>query len=222
MTLPERWARVAAIDDSVELPAWLAPVAEGARGMHVDDITRFAPQHGEGRAAAVLLLFGDGPDLLLVQRAKDLRAHAGQAAFPGGAMELHDAGPRDTAVREAHEETGLDVSGVRIFGQLPDLSLPVTGYVVTPVLGWWHAPCAVYPADPREVVSVHRVGVAELTDPANRCRIQHPSGYVGPAFLVQGMVVWGFTAGIIAGILDRAGWAQPWDASRIVHLEAGA
>ena len=222
MTRPAKWSRVAVIDDSVDLPAWLLPVAAGARGMHVDDITRYAPQHGQGRAAAVLLLFGDGPDLLLVQRAKDLRSHAGQAAFPGGAMEGNDAGPRAAALREANEETGLDPEGVRLFGQLPDLALPVTGYVVTPVLGWWHTPSPVHPADPHEVVSVHRVPIAELTDPANRCRVQHPSGYIGPAFLVQDMVVWGFTAGIIAGLLDRAGWAEPWDTSRIVHLEAGA
>lgn len=222
MTQPKRWVRTTTIDDSVELPGWLAPVAVGARDMHVDDITRYPPQHGQGRHAAVLLLFGDGPDLLLVQRAKDLRSHAGQPAFPGGAMEPIDAGPPAAALREAHEETGLAVEGVRVFGQLPDLSLPVTGYVVTPVLAWWQRPSSVYPADPREVVSVHRVTVAEFADPANRCRVQHPSGYIGPAFLVQDMVVWGFTAGIIAGILERAGWAQPWDTSRIVHLEAGA
>lgn len=222
MTLPARWARTAAIDQHVDLPAWLVPVAEGARGMHVDDITRYPPEHGQGRAAAVLLLFGDGPDLLLVQRAKDLRSHAGQAAFPGGALEPDDAGPRAAALREAREETGLDSDGVRIFGQLPDLSLPVTGYVVTPVLAWWREPSSVYPADPREVVSVHRVTIGELVDPANRCRVRHPSGYVGPAFLVQGMVVWGFTAGIISGVLDRAGWAQPWDPSRVVPLEDGA
>lgn len=221
MTRPQRWARVATLDSSAELPDWLVPVAAGAQGMHVDDITRYPPEHGQGRAAAVLVLFGEGPDLLLIQRAPDLRAHAGQAAFPGGALEPQDAGPRAAALREAHEETGLEVSGVQVFGQLPDLALPVTGYVVTPVLAWWRHPSPVFPADPQEVVGVHRVSIAELADPANRCRVRHPSGYVGPAFLVRDMVVWGFTAGIISGVLDRAGWTQPWDTGRIQDLSAG-
>lgn len=222
MSRPEQWERSAQVDDSPNLPDWLQPVAEAARGMHVDDITRFAPEHGQGRPAAVLVLFGDTPDLLLIQRAHDLRSHSGQPAFPGGAIEPQDDGPRAAAVREAVEETGVDARGIEVFGQLPDLSLPVTGYVVTPVLAWWRQPSAVFAADPREVMSVHRVAIADLVNPENRCRIRHPSGYVGPAFLVQNMVVWGFTAGIIAGILERAGWAQPWDASRVIPLDVGA
>jgi hypothetical protein len=56
------------------------------------------------------------------------------------------------------------------------------------------------------------VPLAELADPAHRFRVRHPaSGYVGPAFGVADMVVWGFTAGLLDAILEAAGLARPWD-----------
>jgi hypothetical protein len=60
------------------------------------------------------------------------------------------------------------------------------------------------------------VPLADLTDPANRFRIRHPSGYVGPAFGVADMVVWGFTAGLLDAVLEAAGLNQPWD-DRVVR-----
>ena len=102
---------------------------------------------------------------------------------------------------------------------LPDLYLPPSGLTVTPVLGYWCRPVPVQAMDPAEVQSVHRVHIAELADPAHRCRVLHPSGFIGPAFEVQGLLVWGFTAGLISGLLDRLGWARPWDESRIVPLD---
>jgi hypothetical protein len=49
-------------------------------------------------------------------------------------------------------------------------------------------------------------------------RVRHPSGYVGMGFDVSGLLVWGFTAGLIGGLLDLAGWSRPWDPDRIVEL----
>src|SRR5688500_13996827 len=69
--------------------------------------------------------------------------------------------------------------------------------------------------DPREVARVARVPLADLADPANRFRIRHPSGYVGPAFGVAGMAVWGFTGGLRDAILAAAGLARPWDAADV-------
>jgi hypothetical protein len=68
------------------------------------------------------------------------------------------------------------------------------------------------------VAEVHRVPIAELVDSANRVRTRHPSGWIGPAFAVRGMLVWGFTAGILDTLLDLGGWTQPWDQSRIRDL----
>ena len=214
------WARSGSADLSVVplLPEWLQDVAGIVAGLQASDLTRFIPPHGEGRHSAVLVLFGDDHDLLLIQRASTMRSHAGQPAFPGGAIDEGDADAAAAALREAQEETGLDPSGVLVFGALPDLWVPITGYVVSPILGWWREPSDVRAQDPAEVASVHRVPIADLANPANRCRVLHPSGYIGPGFQVEGMIVWGFTGGIIAGLLDRLGWAVPWDDTRLVPL----
>ncbi|MEZ0091329.1 CoA pyrophosphatase [Streptacidiphilus sp. EB129] len=167
---------------------------------------------------------GDGvPDLLLIERARSLRSHAGQPSFPGGALDPEDgdpsgAGPVNAALREAWEETGLDPAGVQVFGVLPDLYIPVSNFVVTPVLGWWHTPSPVGPGDPAEVAAVFRVPLAELADPERRAKLRHPSGFRGPAFLVEGRLVWGFTAGVIDRILHHSGLEQPWDTSRVIEF----
>ncbi|MEI6362835.1 MAG: CoA pyrophosphatase [Actinomycetes bacterium] len=210
VTYPERVAL---------LPTWLADVAHAVDAMTAEDVTRYVPPHGEGRHSAVLILFSDDHDVLLIQRASTMRSHAGQPAFPGGALDDDDEDAAAAALREAQEETGLDPAGVVVFGALPDLWVHVTNYVVTPILGWWREPSPVWAQDPEEVESVHRVPIANLVDPANRCRILHPSGFVGPGFEVEGMLVWGFTGGILSTLLDTMGWSVPWDESRIVPLD---
>lgn len=207
-------------------PAWLQPLVDAARQASAGPLSRHTRPDGvDGRESAVLMLFGEsrlaGPDILLIERAHTLRSHAGQPAFPGGAIDPEDDGPVGAALREAAEETGLDASGVEVLAVMSPLWLPPSGYVVTPVLGWWREPSAVGVMDPEEVASVHRIPLAELVDPANRLRIRHPSGYVGPAFAVSGLTVWGFTAGILAALLDAAGLARPWDSSRVEPLPSG-
>jgi 8-oxo-dGTP pyrophosphatase MutT (NUDIX family) len=200
------------------LPDWMRTLAEAVSTVPVEQVTRFAPPPEGGRAASVLVLFGPGPDVLVLERATTLRSHPGQPAFPGGAADPGDGGPVGTALREAQEEVALDPSSVEVATCLPDLWLPASGFVVTPVLGWWREPHPVHAADPREVAHVARIPVSELADPGNRLRVRHPSGYVGPAFTAQGMLVWGFTAGILATLLELGGWALPWDRSRVQEL----
>lgn len=219
----------AAVDvTTAGLPAWLDPVAEAARSVRPHQLSRFLPpESGAGRQSAVLVLFGEGargPELLLMERSGTLRSHAGQPSFPGGALDPEDGdqattGPLRAALREAEEETGLDPRGVQLFGVLPRLYIPVSSFVVTPVLGWWRAPSPVGVVDPAETARVFTVPVADLTDPANRAMAVHPSGHSGPAFLVESALVWGFTAGVIDRILHYAGWERPWDRARQVPLD---
>ncbi|MFE4538284.1 NUDIX hydrolase [Streptomyces scopuliridis] len=210
------------------LPDWLMPVVRTARTVVPEELSRFLPpESGDGRQSAVLILFGEGargPELLLMERSSSLRSHPGQPAFPGGSLDPDDGDPATTgplraALREAEEETGLDPSGVQLFGVLPKLYIPVSEFVVTPVLGWWRSPTPVGVVDPGETARVFTVPVADLTDPANRATARHPSGYRGPAFLVASALVWGFTAGLIDRILHFAGWEQPWDHSKQVPLD---
>jgi 8-oxo-dGTP pyrophosphatase MutT (NUDIX family) len=219
---------------SAPLPDWMRTLASRVSEVPVERVTRFAPPPEGGRAASVLMLFGTdaptpdgagtvpGPDVLVLQRASTMRSHAGQPAFPGGAADPGDDGPAGTALREAAEEVALDPSTVEVVTMLPDLWLPASGFVVTPVLGWWREPHEVYAADPAEVADVARVPVSELADPGNRWRVRHPSGYTGPAFAVRDMLVWGFTAGILATLLDLGDWSVPWDRSRVQELPESA
>ncbi|MEU3755071.1 CoA pyrophosphatase [Streptomyces olivoreticuli] len=212
------------------LPEWLEPVARASETIEPQQLSRFLPPDTGGRQSAVLVLFGDGPkgpELLLLERAGTLRSHAGQPSFPGGALDPEDGdpaggGPVRAALREAEEETGLDPSGVQVFGVLPRLYIPVSDFVVTPVLGWWRAPSPVGPVDKGETARVFAVPVADLADPANRAMAKHPSGHIGPAFRVQGALVWGFTAGVIDRILHYSGWERPWDRARQVPLDRHA
>ncbi|HET6651174.1 MAG TPA: CoA pyrophosphatase [Nocardioides sp.] len=200
------------------LPAWLEPVRRAAREITPEELTRFVPpEDAEAREGAVLMLFGEGPagpDLLLTERAHDMRSHPGQVSFPGGSSDLEDPGPEATALREAQEETGLDPAGVDVFATLPRLWLPPSNFAVTPVLGWWHTASRVSVVDPREVHTVLRVPIDELLDPQHRVTVRHPSGWRGPAFLIgddKDLILWGFTAGIISRLFDFLGWTREWD-----------
>jgi 8-oxo-dGTP pyrophosphatase MutT (NUDIX family) len=207
---------------TAELPSWFEPLLTRARAARNEDFSRLSTPSSGGRASAVLVLLGEepahGPDVLILQRAATLRNHAGQPAFPGGAADPGDADPAATALREAQEEVDLDPGSVTVLAQLPRLWIPVSDFVVTPVLAWWHRPHDVHPKEPAEVAHVARLPVAELVDPDNRLRVRHPSGWVGPAFEVRGMLVWGFTAGVLAALLDMGGWARPWPEDRVADL----
>ena len=209
------------------VPAWLEPVREGAERISVDHLTRFSPPEDfDGRTGAVLMLFGgdtraDG-HLLLTERAHHMRSHPGQLAFPGGGLDPGET-PHEAALREAWEETGVDPAGIDLFADLPQLWLPPSNFAVTPVLGFWTAPSPVGVVDPDEVHAVFTVPIDELIDPAHRVNVRHPRhpDYTSPAFLVgpeRDLILWGFTAGIIARLFDFVGWSVPWDESVVRPL----
>ena len=204
------------------LPDWLRPLCEALPHVTGEMLTRFLPPAEGGRPSAVLVLFAEGPegpDLLLIERAATLRSHAGQPAFPGGAQDPEDDGPVGAALREAQEEVGLDPATVEVLGRLPDLWLPPSGFVVTPVIALWRTPHPVHAVDTAEVASVVRVPLSVLSDPARRWTVTHPSGWRGPAFDTGGLLVWGFTAGVLDGLLRLGGWERPWDRERTRTLD---
>jgi 8-oxo-dGTP pyrophosphatase MutT (NUDIX family) len=206
--------------EGIAFPDWLKPVVEGARTIRASDISRFVPPEGSrARRGAVLMLFGEGPqgpDLLLTERAHDMRSHPGQVSFPGGSIDPTDASPEAAALREAEEETGVDPAGIEVFATLPELWLPPSNFAVTPVLAWWREPTPVTVVDEREVNAVLRVPIAELLDPTHRVTVVHPIGYSSPGFMIgddKDLILWGFTAGIVNKLFDHLGWTRPWDAS---------
>lgn len=224
-------APVALADARAELAALCA------RGLdwHAD-VSRMVADPARARRAAVLVLFGVldavparagvpvAPDLdvLLLRRAATLGSHPGQIAFPGGRLEASDASPTAAALREAVEETGLEPDGLEPLGTLPELPLRVSNHLVTPVPAWWRRPSQVAAVDHRETVDVFRMPVADLLDPRNRASTTHAVGQRtvrAPAFLVDGRLVWGFTAIVLSRMFDELGWAVPWDQTKVVTPE---
>jgi 8-oxo-dGTP pyrophosphatase MutT (NUDIX family) len=202
-----------------DIPQWLARLAVAAPQLTVP--RPLQPPTGGGKPAAVLILFAAGPagpDLLLVERAAQLRNHAGQPAFPGGSIDESDGGPVQAALRETAEETGVDPAAVQVLAVMPELYIPRSNFRVTPVIGWWHTPGAVAPGDPAEIAAVIRVPVADLASPGNRLMIKYPPGQAGPAFRVAGLIVWGFTALLLDRVLHAGGWEQPWDSGTVTKL----
>lgn len=191
--------------------------------------------HTRSRRSSVLILFGvldqapasecvptvpSGLDVLLIRRSEALRHHPGEIAFPGGGVEPDDADATATALREATEETGLDPRGVEVLGSLPEVLIPVSRNLVTPVIGWWSLPSRTA-ADHSESVQVFRTPVAELLDPGARVTsVLHRGGaeYRGPAFMLSqrfgGHLLWGFTGMMLSQMFEELGWAVPWDPAR--------
>lgn len=205
-----------------DVPEWLRQLEDAIRNADPDTFIPVPAEGVEGlREAAVLVLFGEGPfgpDVLLLQRRDDLRHHAGQPAFPGGGIEATDNGPIAAALREAVEEVGLEPAGVDVLLTMPQLWLPPSGNLVTPVLAWWREPSEVDAVDQNEVATVARVPVADLADPANRVMVRHRLGFLSPAFQVADMLVWGFTAGVLDRLLRLGGWEQEWDRDHEVPM----
>ena len=116
------------------------------------------------RSAAVLMLLTEAadPEVTFVTRAETLRRHAGQVALPGGAVDPGDESRFATALREAHEEIGLDPVGVSLVGELPPLWVPASRYDVTTVVATWRGDGELWPADPAETGAVHQFPVSAL------------------------------------------------------------
>ena len=215
---------------SAALPAWLERLSAAANGPDVAELVRFrvpAMPEGPTRAAAVLVLFGPSePPRRRLRRATSSSSSEPPTCAPTPASRRSPA-ERWTPVTTGRwpppcerrtRRPGSTRQGIDVFAVLPALPLPVSSFVVTPVLGWWREPSRVWAGDPAEVSAVHRVPIAELVDPANRLRMRYPSGFVGPAFEVAGMTVWGFTAGVLDRLFAVAGWERPWDASRLAEM----
>ena len=189
--------------------SWLAerlarPSPQAARGM--SDGFRLPGREGMATRAAVLVPLVNrehGLTLLLTQRSADLPDHPGQISFPGGRVEPQDASLAAAALREAAEEVGLPAACVEVLGHLATYET-VTGYEVTPVVGWVEPPFELM-LDAGEVADAFEVPLAFLLDPANQQRHFRMLGEVRRDFwaIPYGeRFIWGATAAMLM-MLDR-------------------
>ncbi len=140
----------------------------------------------------------DDLSVLLTQRSTGLKNHAGQVSFPGGRMESADADITQTALRETHEEVGIEPDRVDIAGYLPPM-LTVTGYAVTPIVGFV-APAISLTLDRSEVELAFEVPLSFLMDENNQQSSQREvRGVIVPIieFNYDHQRIWGVTANIL-------------------------
>ncbi|MGH7815767.1 MAG: NUDIX hydrolase [Candidatus Binatia bacterium] len=157
------------------------------------------------RPAAVLIPVQerqDGDYVVLTKRADHLPTHKGQIAFPGGRVGAGDADIFATALRESHEEIGIDPRHVKILGRLDEFTAGY-GLVVTPVVGVIPADCE-FRLDPKETTAVASVPIRALMEPLNFTLDDRlsPSGHPSYHFYVNGWDVWGVTARILVQFLE--------------------
>lgn len=174
------------------------------------------------REAAVLIpvVGGPEPSLVFTVRTDTLSSHKGQIAFPGGKVDAGES-PEQAALRETHEEIGLDPSLVRIIGELDTTPTFVSGYTVTPFVGWIDETPELTP-NPREVAKVLRVPVGALGEGIRReAGFRHKDrSFPTEAWVWEDNVIWGVTARILrtflnhladAGLAERPADTTSWD-----------
>ena len=197
-----RFPHASAIPSREEIARRLAASPPLEQLMTADDLEKQAANAKLVlRPAAVLLLVVNhpaAPAVVFTQRTAHLSDHAGQISFPGGRCDEEDCTPERTALREAEEEIGVAPARIEILGRMPEYRT-VTGYCVTPVVGWAEPPLE-YRPDPREVDAVFEVPLDFLLDPANhRLESAFFKGRMRNYWAVPygERFIWGATAGML-------------------------
>lgn len=197
-----------------ELRRRFAAAAPAAETLYGDEGTR--PGRETLTPASVLIPIvvrgeagGSGLTVIFTQRAAHLKDHSGQISFPGGRVAAGDPSPEATALRESHEEIGLDSTRVEILGRLPEYHTR-TGYRITPVVGVVAPPFELR-ADASEVDEIFEVPLAFLLDPANHQRQSLEwQGELRWFFAMNysGRTIWGATAGMLVNLYRHLAQAR--------------
>lgn len=201
------------VSDALALPDWVAAIDSQHFERELSKrLPLFRPFAKPKKAAICILLVGDSPataSVVLTHRNPSLRRFSGHISFPGGHVEPEDRTPVDTALREAAEETGLKPESVAVLRQARPVSVRTARYPIYPVLCWWQSPHELWRQNLPEVDETFSITLKELCKPENVLRTTY-GNWVGPAFWHDGYLIWGFTAGVLATMVDCAGWKIPW------------
>jgi len=197
------------------LPSW-REVYEGfsPRDLETGERRSRRPGPGEGgRRAAVLVPILPAPEgvrVLYTVRTDVLKDHAGQVSFPGGSLEPGDGSPRDTALREAEEEVDLRPELVEIIGELDEVYIPPSDFLVRPVVGLLRPEAELVMA-PEEVEEIFSVPLAELMSPKALKEVVWERE--GRLYEVRVFAVGGYRSGAPPPRLPL-GWWRVWAGTR--------
>ncbi len=164
------------------------------------------PENHLPRKSAVLILlfpFQEGISTILIERSVYAGVHSGQIAFPGGKAEETDPDLKYTALRETYEEVGVPIEAVEIIGNLTDVYINPSNYLVTPYIGYTpHFPD--FLINEREVQKVIRVDILNADKVIRSTKkITHSNGLQiqTPFYSIDGFTIWGATAMMISELM---------------------
>lgn len=173
------------------------------------------PQHGTAQKAAAVLVpivfREDGLHVIYTRRSDRLSSHRGQVAFPGGRFDRRDPDLLAAALRETHEEIGIEARYIEVLGSFEGRTTRLERIFVTPFVGLVHGPFEMRP-DPKEVAEIFEVPLEALRDRRHRGHYQwkiNGSATQMPAILYGGQTIWGLTYYLTLRFLEL---------SRHVHL----
>jgi 8-oxo-dGTP pyrophosphatase MutT (NUDIX family) len=166
----------------------------------------FKPNTKSRKAGVLILLYPKNQELYVafIRRTEYNGPHSGQISFPGGKAEKEDTNIIQTALRESWEEIGIDPKKVNIFGQLTQLHIPVSNFIVYPIIGRYES-TPIFKADPNEVKEVIEVSLKDLLDPDNCTKKEFNYGeisFLAPIYKPNEITIWGATAMILSEFLE--------------------
>ncbi|MCG8411044.1 MAG: CoA pyrophosphatase [Bacteroidales bacterium] len=166
----------------------------------------FKPSQKARKAGVMILLYPKNNELFVVfiQRPKYNGPHSGQISFPGGKAEKSDKNIIETALRETKEEIGIQTDNVKVFGQLTPLHIPVSSFMVYPVIGICKTTPNFIP-DKCEVKKIIEISLSELLNPENCTTKDFTYGdisFVAPVYNPTGVTIWGATAMILSEFIE--------------------
>jgi len=158
------------------------------------------------QSGVLVLIFPSGKELYtcMIRRPAHMKEHAGQIGFPGGKMEPRDAGTRETALREAHEEIGTDQSGITVLGALTPLYVAVSRFQISPWVAWSDGvPQFTLNGQEAEKLLMFPLLSFACNPRTGMINLETVTGPVTvPAISFDGETIWGATAMILTELTD--------------------
>jgi 8-oxo-dGTP pyrophosphatase MutT (NUDIX family) len=175
--------------------------------VRIQELLRFSTPEDARQSSVLILLFpyNDTIGLVLMLRPEYKGVHSGQISLPGGKLEDTDESLIFTALRESQEEIGIDPGQVQIIGQLTEMYIPPSNFLVTPIIGY-QSTAPRFTADPKEVAKIIEVEIDDLLDEKNRqmkkMKLSLGLSLKVPSYTIRGNIIWGATAMILSELRD--------------------
>ena len=162
----------------------------------------------KAKKSSVLILFypdNNSINTVLIKRARYKGIHSGQISFPGGRFEKPDNNLTETALRETKEEIGIDISKINIIGNISEIFIPPSIFLVIPVLGYTNE-IPYFVADKKEVEKIFQINISDLLDINIICEkqiINNENQKINvPCYYIKESIIWGATAMIISELIQ--------------------